>query len=64
MSTNLGPFWGISNTYSHELINELVIGLAGDSLMPQTDVVDVIEQFLPGENCFQMLDNIAEIWGS
>ena len=53
MSTNLGPFWGISNTYSHGLINELVIGLSGDPLVPQTDVVDVIEQFLPEKNSFQ-----------
>ena len=40
---NRGIFSAISNTYRHELINELIIGLAGDPLMAQTDVVDVIE---------------------
>ena len=62
-----GCFYVISNTYGHELIDELVIGLASDPLMPQTDVVDVIQQFLSEENSFQYrtqtLDNIAEIWG-
>ena len=58
-----GCFYVISNTYGHELIDELVIGLASDPLMPQTDVVDVIQQFLSEENNFQTLDNIAEIWG-
>ena len=56
MSTNLGSrsfFSGISNTYGHELIDELVIGLSGDPLVPQTNVVDVIKQLLPEKNSFQ-----------
>ena len=43
----------MSNTYGHELINELVIGLSGDPLMTQTDVVDVIKQLLPEEKKLQ-----------
>ena len=62
-SCNRGPFSCVSNTYRHEFINELVIGLASDPLMAQTNVVDVIEQFLPEKNSIQILDNIAEIWG-
>merc|ERR1719180_499416 len=31
----------------HELINELIISLASDPLMPKTDVVNVVKQLLP-----------------
>ena len=59
LAVNQGSFFRVSAiprksiTYGHELINELVIGLAGDPLMAQTDVVDVIEQFSPEKNSFQ-----------
>ena len=43
----------ISNTYGHELIDELVIGLSSDPLVAKPDVVDVVKQLLPGTNCFQ-----------
>ena len=42
-----------ANTYGHELIDELVIGLSSDPLVAKPDVVDVVKQLLPGKNCFQ-----------